>query len=141
MSQQAIKSTIENILSNSAVGTMATVQQNKPHSRYMTFSHKKELKLYTATSKETHKAEEIEANPYTHILLGYEGEGFGDEYVEYEGKATINDSPNLKKELWNPYMENWFNGPHDPNYIVLEIEPVQISLLNKKGVAPKILEV
>lgn len=139
MSQQEIKATIEKILGDSAVGTMATVQQNKPHSRYMTFSNKG-LKLYTATSKETHKAEEIEANPFTHILLGYEGEGFGDEYVEYEGKAKINESPDMKKALWTPYLESWFEGPNDPTFIVLEIEPIQISLLNKKGEAPKLLQ-
>ena len=139
MSQLEVKATIENILDNSSVGTMATVKQNKPHSRYMTFS-RNGLNLYTATSKDTHKAEEIEENPNTHILLGYEGEGFGDEYVEYEGKVQITDSPELKKELWNSYMENWFDGTNDPNYIVLEIKPIQISLMNKTGNEPKILE-
>ncbi|GAB3043927.1 pyridoxamine 5'-phosphate oxidase family protein [Virgibacillus ainsalahensis] len=139
MSQSEVKATIENILDNSSVGTMATVKQNKPHSRYMIFSHHS-LNLYTATSKDTHKAEEIEENPYTHILLGYEGEGFGDEYVEYEGKVQISDSPELKKEMWNSYMENWFDGPNDPNFIILEIKPIQISLMNKTGIEPKILE-
>ncbi|RDW15991.1 pyridoxamine 5'-phosphate oxidase family protein [Oceanobacillus chungangensis] len=139
MSQQEVKATIENILDNSSVGTMATVQHNKPHSRYMTFI-RNGLNLYTATNKETHKIEEIEGNPFTHILLGYEGEGFGDEYVEYEGKVKITDSKELKKELWNPYLENWFDGPNDPNYVILEITPIQISLMNKNGVEPKILE-
>ncbi|OZU87344.1 general stress protein [Virgibacillus indicus] len=139
MSQPEVKATIENILDNSSVGTMATVKQNRPHSRYMTFSHHN-LELYTATSKDTHKAEEIEENPYTHILLGYEGEGFGDEYVEYEGKVQITEKPELKKELWNSYMENWFDGPNDPNYIVLEIKPIQISLMNKTGMEPKLLK-
>ncbi|RDW18267.1 general stress protein [Oceanobacillus arenosus] len=139
MSQPEVKATVENILDNSSVGTMATVQQNKPHTRYMTFS-RNGLNLYTATSKETHKVEEIIENPFTHILLGYEGDGFGDEYVEYEGKVQISDSKELKNELWNPYMENWFDGPNDPNYTVLEVTPVQISLMNKKGMEPKILE-
>ncbi|GAA0440765.1 pyridoxamine 5'-phosphate oxidase family protein [Lentibacillus halophilus] len=139
MSQQEMKETVENIIDDNAVGTMATVKQNKPHSRYMTFV-RKDLKLYTATSSETHKAEEIKENPYTHILLGYEGEGFGDEYVEYEGKADINNSSDLKNELWNSYMENWFNGPDDPNYIVLEISPISIRIMNKTGAEPKVLE-
>lgn len=134
-----MKETIEGIIDDSAVGTMATVKQNKPHSRYMTFI-RKDLKLFTATSLKTHKAEEIKENPYTHILLGYEGEGFGDEYVEYEGKAAINSNPDLKMELWNSFMENWFNGSDDPNYIVLEITPVQIRIMNKTGAEPKTLE-
>jgi len=84
--------------------------------------------------------EEIEENPNAHILLGYEGEGFGDEYVEYEGNVQITDSPQLKKELWNSYMENRFDRPNDSNYIVLEIKPIQISLMKKTGIEPKVLE-
>ncbi|HLS07527.1 pyridoxamine 5'-phosphate oxidase family protein [Lentibacillus sp.] len=139
MSQQELKSAVEKIIDDNAVGTMATVKQDKPHSRYMTFI-RKGLKLYTATSIATHKSEEIKANPYTHILLGYEGEGFGDEYVEYEGRAAINSSVELKQELWNSYMEHWFNGPDDSNYIVLEIIPVTIRIMNKKGAEPKTVE-
>ncbi|GAB4073805.1 pyridoxamine 5'-phosphate oxidase family protein [Barrientosiimonas marina] len=139
MSQQDIKETAEKIIDDSAVGTMATIKQNKPHSRYMTFI-RKGLTLYTATSSETHKTEEIKANPYTHILLGYEGDGFGDDYVEYEGKVSLSDDEHLKQELWTDYMENWFKGPDDPSYIVLEITPVAIRVMNKKGVEPKTVE-
>lgn len=138
LKQKELKNTIEHILDNSTVGVMATVRQNKPMSRYMTFS-REDLNLYTATSKETHKVEEIEKVPFTHILLGYEGDGFGDEYVEYEGKVVIKESRELKEELWNSYMEHWFDGPDDPNYIILEITPTQISLMNKQGIEPKIL--
>ncbi|WP_077324752.1 pyridoxamine 5'-phosphate oxidase family protein [Virgibacillus siamensis] len=138
MNQQEIRENIENILDNSAVGVMATVQQNKPHSRYMTF-HRDGLTLYTATNNNTHKTEEIKENPHTHILLGYEGEGFGDEYVEYEGKVSISQSDAMKKKLWNEYMESWFSGPDDPDYIVLEITPQKIHLMNKKNAEPRIL--
>ncbi|MFC4559775.1 pyridoxamine 5'-phosphate oxidase family protein [Virgibacillus kekensis] len=134
-----VKAKIEKILNEHNVGPMATVQQNKPHSRYMTF-FAEELKLYTATSKETHKTEELDANPYTHILLGYEGQGIGDEYVEYEGKVAISSSDEIKKKLWNDHMKPWFEGPEDPSYIVLEIQPIQIRLMNKKGQPPKVLE-
>uniref|UniRef100_UPI0018E15602 pyridoxamine 5'-phosphate oxidase family protein n=1 Tax=Virgibacillus massiliensis TaxID=1462526 RepID=UPI0018E15602 len=84
MSQEKLKQQIEHILVDSSVGTMATVKKQMPHSRYMTFFHVN-LTLYTPTNKETDKAEDIEANPYTQIILGYVGEGFGDTYVEYEG--------------------------------------------------------
>jgi general stress protein 26 len=139
MTQHETKADIEHILDSSSVGTMATVQNNKPHTRYMTFS-REGLTLYTATDKDTHKVDEISKNPYTHILLGYEGEGVGDEYVEYEGKVHISDSEDLRKKLWNPHMEKWFDGPNDPNYIVLEIKPEQISLMNKKDLKRRILE-
>ncbi|RKQ33537.1 pyridoxamine 5'-phosphate oxidase family protein [Oceanobacillus halophilus] len=139
MSQKELRTTIEKILSESHTGTMATVKNNKPHSRYMTFFHR-DLKLYTPTDKDTDKTEELESNPYTHIIIGYDGKGFGDEYVEYQGKVSFNTSSDMKQELWNDDMKMYFDGPEDPNYILLEIEPVGIRLMNKKGEPPKELE-
>lgn len=132
MEQQEIRKTVDQILSSSKTGVMATVKGNKPHTRYMTFTSDG-LTLYTPTSKETDKAEEVSENPATHILLGYEGEGFGDLYVEYEGEVTIKDDVALKEKLWSDSMKAWFEGPNDPELIILEIKPKQITLKNKKG--------
>lgn len=55
------KKTALKILKESFVGTMATIQQNKPHTRYMTF-FSDEFILYTATSKKTQKVDELENN-------------------------------------------------------------------------------
>ncbi|WP_156290066.1 pyridoxamine 5'-phosphate oxidase family protein [Oceanobacillus salinisoli] len=140
MNQNEIRANIEKILNESHTGTMATVKGNKPHSRYMTFFHR-DLKLFTPTDKHTDKTEEIDENPYTHIIIGYEGEGFGDEFVEYQGKVSFNQSEKLKKEFWNEDMKLYFDGPDDPNYLILEIEPIGIRLMNKKDGEPKELEI
>lgn len=140
MEQAEIRKNIEKILQDSHIGTMATVKNNKPHSRYMTFFNR-ELTLFTPTAGNTDKTDEIEENPYTHIIIGYEGEGFGDEYVEYEGKVRFNHSEELKKELWNDDMKIYFEGPMDPNYTLLEIHPIGIRLMNKKGESPRELEI
>ena len=52
------------ILNSDMVGTMATVQENKPHSRYMTFFNE-DFVLYTFTGRNTHKVDELKINPYT----------------------------------------------------------------------------
>lgn len=114
------------------IGVLATVENNKPHCRYMTFSHD-DFTLYTPTNKETHKAEEIEKNPYVHTLLGYEGEGVGDTYVEVSGTASVQEDQSVKEKWWDVGMEQWFEGPDDPEYVVLKIEPESIRLMNKKG--------
>ena len=107
------------ILEESYIGTMATVQQNKPHTRYMTFFND-EFTLYTATSKQTQKVDELEANPHTHILIGYEGEGFGDEFLEIEGTVTISSDEQLKEKMWNKHLKPWFSGPEDPNLVIFK---------------------
>ncbi|WP_108670237.1 pyridoxamine 5'-phosphate oxidase family protein [Peribacillus acanthi] len=126
------KENVLKVLEANKVGTLATVQNNKPHSRYMTFFHD-ELVLYTATSKLTHKVEELEKNPFVHILLGYNGEGLGDSFIEYEGKAHLTDSKETIDKIWNEELEKWFDGKDDPNLIILEIQPQYIRLMNIDG--------
>ncbi|OLN22947.1 general stress protein [Domibacillus antri] len=134
-----LKDEILTILKENRVGTMATVHDNKPRSRYMTFFND-DLTLYTVTSKDTHKTEDIEQNPYTHILLGYEGDGVGDTYVEIEGKISESDDGSLREKVWNEHLEPWFDGPQDPKMLILQITPEQIRLMNKTNKPPQTLE-
>ncbi|KGR78492.1 pyridoxamine 5'-phosphate oxidase family protein [Ureibacillus manganicus] len=129
----------EKILEDNMVGTMATIEGNKPHTRYMTFFNNN-LTLYTVTSKDTHKVEELSKNPYTHILIGYDGKGLGDEFLEIEGKVEISSDDSMKEKVWNKALESWFDGPEDPKMVVLKVTPSQIRLMNTKGEDPKIVD-
>ncbi|RAS80149.1 pyridoxamine 5'-phosphate oxidase family protein [Priestia endophytica] len=140
MTVKDVKEKIAKVLENNKIGTLATIEGNKPNSRYMTFFND-DLTLYTPTSKETHKTEEIEKNSNVHILLGYDGNGFGDSYVEIEGTAEIYEDQKMKNELWEDEFEHWFDGKDDPNYIILKITPSQIRLMNEKGQKPQTVTV
>ncbi|MFP7347168.1 pyridoxamine 5'-phosphate oxidase family protein [Bacillus safensis] len=135
MTQEELKQKVLNLLDEQKVGTLATVEQDKPHTRYMTFFHEG-LTLYTPTSKETHKADEIEKNPNVHILIGYSGEGFGDTYTEIAGTATLTDDPELIDRLWSDEMEKWFKGKDDPNLVILKIDPTSIRYMNEGSRTP-----
>lgn len=132
--EQALK-----ILDKNMVGTMATVQGNKPHTRYMTFFNDN-FTLYTATSKNTHKAEELKQNPNTHILLGYEGLGLGDSFLEIEGTVIESDEEAMKEKVWNKALKGWFDGPEDPDLLILKVTPTQMRLMNTKGEEPQVIE-
>ncbi|MDP4172259.1 MAG: pyridoxamine 5'-phosphate oxidase family protein, partial [Bacillota bacterium] len=99
-----------------------------------------ELTLYTATNKKTHKVEEIKKNPFVHILIGYDGNGVGDSFLEIEGEAFIEESEEIKKQVWNSHFEKWFSGPNDPNYIILKIQPLLFRLMNNDSMEPITLE-
>lgn len=129
----------EKILKDNMVGTMATIEGNKPHSRYMTFFNNN-FTLYTVTNKDTHKVDELSKNPYTHILIGYDGRGLGDSFLEIEGKVEISSEKSMREKVWNKELSNWFDGPDDPEMIVLKIVPSQIRLMNTKGEGPKIVD-
>lgn len=126
------------ILNDSMIGTMSTVQSNKPHSRYMTFFNDG-FTIYTATSKKTHKVEEVQQNPNTHILLGYEGKGFGDAFLEIEGTVEESQEETMKEKVWNKHLKGWFTGPEDPDLLILKITPSQIRVMNIKGDEPQIV--
>lgn len=134
------KETAQKILDESYIGTMATVKQNKPHSRYMTFFNDG-FTLYTATSKKTEKVEELDQNPNTHILIGYEGEGFGDAYLEIMGTVEISQDDGIIDKVWNEHMEPWFKGPDDPDLVILKITPQALRVMNKKGEPPQDVQI
>ncbi|WP_088008606.1 pyridoxamine 5'-phosphate oxidase family protein [Indiicoccus explosivorum] len=139
MAQKDTRQQAMDILNNNVIGTLATVNNSKPHSRYMTFFHDG-FTLYTATSKKTHKTEDVEANPNAHVLIGYEGEGFGDQYLEIEGKISESDDENLKEKVWNDKLDGWFDGPDDPDLLILKIDPDHVRVMNTKGEEPKTVD-
>ncbi|WP_332648773.1 pyridoxamine 5'-phosphate oxidase family protein [Lysinibacillus sp. 54212] len=134
---ETVKKEILEVINNSHIGTMATVHNGKPFSRYMTFTNK-EFTLYTVTDKHSDKVEELLENPYTHILLGYENKGRGDAFVEIEGKVTDFDDEALKLK----FIE-FFKGllyKNQDEMVILQIDPIRMRLMNKKGEPPKELE-
>ena len=136
MSDQDLKKQVLNVISNHRTGVLSSVENNKPHSRYMTF-YNEDLTLYTPTQLDTEKVEEIKKNPSISVLLGYEKKGQNDSYIEIAGTSTINDSQHLKSQFWDESFKQWFDGPEDPNYVFLQIQPETIRILNTHGEPPQ----
>ncbi|WP_342429891.1 pyridoxamine 5'-phosphate oxidase family protein [Neobacillus sp. FSL H8-0543] len=136
MSNQDLKEKVINIISNHRTGTLASVENNKPHSRYMTF-YNEGITLYTPTKRDTEKIDEIKNNPYVSVLLGYEDKGQSDAFVEILGTSSINDTQSLKDRFWEESFNKWFDGPNDSNYVFLEIQPETVRILNLNGEPPQ----
>ena len=133
----SVREELLEVLNREKLGTMATVENGKPYSRYMTFQHE-DFVLYTVTNKHSEKMEELRKNPYTHILYGYENGGFGDSYVEIEGKLTEVHEEGIKNKIAEIFT-SIFIGNQD-EMVTLKIEPIRMRLMNKKGQPPKELE-
>lgn len=133
MSNQDLKEKVLEIISAHKNGVLSSIENNKPHSRYMTF-YSEGLTLFTPTKLDTEKIEEIEENPSVSVLLGYEGKGQNDAYVEISGVAKINKSQDLKTKFWEETFNQWFDGPEDPNYVFIQIQPEIVRILNIQGV-------
>lgn len=129
MEKENIINEISRIISESRLGTLSTMRGDQPFSRYMIFRHDG-LKLYCISSKQTNKVRDIEHNKKVHILLGFEGGGFGKPYLDISATATIHDEKELKDRLWHDNFLKYLEGPNDPNYIVIQCEPKIIRLIN-----------
>ncbi|MCT8136890.1 pyridoxamine 5'-phosphate oxidase family protein [Anaerobacillus sp. CMMVII] len=129
MNEQRIKEEVLRILSEHKVGTLSTMKGDQPFARYMIFRNE-EFTLYTISSKATEKVQDIYNNCKVHILLGFEGGGFGKPYIDMTAQATIHDDQELKDRFWHDNFRKYLEGPDDPNYIVIRCQPKTIRLIN-----------
>ncbi|MGX9136205.1 pyridoxamine 5'-phosphate oxidase family protein [Rummeliibacillus sp. JY-2-4R] len=130
--QNKLKEKVVKIISEHKKGVLASVENNKPHARYMTF-FSEDLTLFSPTKLDTEKIDEIEKNPSVSVLLGYEDKGQSDAYVAISGTATINKSKDLKEKYWEESFKQWFESPEDSNYVFLQIQPEIVRILNING--------
>lgn len=129
--QQAIQA-IEKVLDTSKVGVLSTAYNNKPNSRYMVF-YNDELTLYTKTSTESTKVEEIKHNPSAYILLGY-NETTNNSFVEIEANIEVVEDPKVIDWLWETQDKTFFDSKEDPKLCVLKVVPKTITLMNDDDV-------
>ena len=120
------------VIEKDNIGVMATVSDNKPVARYMTFYNEGFI-LYTITDKRTSKVEDIEANPNAFVLLGYEEGLLNKNFVEIEAEVSMTDNQSLIDHLWSSYMNAIFDGKDDPNILILKLTPEKVSLRGTKN--------
>ncbi|WP_156509951.1 pyridoxamine 5'-phosphate oxidase family protein [Rossellomorea aquimaris] len=133
---KALKDQVLELLSHHKTGTLATIRDGKPYSRFMMFYHD-ELTLYTATNEHAHKAVDISQNPHVHILLGYDRDSNHEHYVEIEATAEVEESEELKHKFWNEELKAWIPSPDDPEYMLLKLTPKTILYYEKPGKEPQ----
>ena len=128
---------ILDILDSEKIGSLVTVHDDKPYARYMTFTNRG-FTLYTMTEDDSAKVKDLEKNPYTHILFGYTHSEEDAPYLEIEGKITDFKDDEIKVKITNFLRRLFFLDSSD--MVMLQIEPIRIRLMNKKGQPPQQLE-
>ena len=125
--QQATQA-IEKVLQESKVGVLSTAYNNKPNSRYMVF-YNDDLTLYTKTSINSVKVDEIEDNPHAYILLGY-NETTNNSFVEIDAQIEVVKDQKVIDWLWETQDKTFFDSKQDPELCVLKVIPKSIKLMN-----------
>jgi general stress protein 26 len=116
-------------LANNSYCTLATVEGDRPKMRYLVLFHEG-FQIYMATSRATHKMEELEHNPHVALLFGDDGHMLS-EIVDIQATAKVSKDESLRGKVWNDDLQRWFNSPQDPDYVILEITPNRIEYTDK----------
>ncbi len=130
MDNRELEQTIIKVLDNNKFGSFGTIEAgNKPKVRYMAVYHE-ELNIYLATSRKTHKVEELQDNPHAFLLLGYEAGG-GKDVLGIEATVAVTENEGLRSKVWSKELEQWFTGPDDPDYVILRLTPTRMEYAGK----------
>ena len=106
---------------------MATVEGDQPRVRPVTLVHLDD-ELYVITGArggaETGKVRQIKENPKVEFYMAIQGEG-GQGFIRGETIASIVEDMELKERLYGEieWASNYFEGPEDPSYVMLHMEP------------------
>ncbi|MCL6460194.1 MAG: pyridoxamine 5'-phosphate oxidase family protein [Gorillibacterium sp.] len=132
MDRNELEKAIIDTLDDNEFGSFGTIEgEKKPKVRYMAVYHEG-LNIHLATDRKTHKVEELEANPYVCLLLGFEAGGSKD-LLEIEATAVVTKDETLREKVWNKQLKKWFDGPDDPNYVILDLAPTRIEYRSRHG--------
>ncbi|WP_437920065.1 pyridoxamine 5'-phosphate oxidase family protein [Sphingobacterium sp. LRF_L2] len=89
--------------------------------------------LWFMTSSTTHKDDEIKENPFVHVLLQ---NGKELTFLNLYGIAEVKHDTEKIHELWKDQFDSWFEGPEDPQIILLRVEVLEGHYWDRKLYAP-----
>jgi general stress protein 26 len=141
MSKEELKEKIIELVKNVQLGTLATIDDTKPWARYMVVRHDEELVFYTNTFAQSRKVEQIKKNNNVHLVIGGDPHNWKAPYLNMEAKAELLSAPQDKEKYWEDMLRQYFQGPQDPNFIVIKILPTSIEYVDPETHKPQIYKV
>lgn len=76
--------------------------------------------VYLSTSAASSKVREIRANPQVAVYYCDPSSVHG---ISLSGRMEVLSDPNLKRALWSDDWRIYWEGPGDPDYVVLRMKP------------------
>ncbi|MGH6866493.1 MAG: pyridoxamine 5'-phosphate oxidase family protein [Methyloceanibacter sp.] len=78
--------------------------------------------IWFLTDRRGLKDDEIKTHPDVCLAFFYGPEKV---YLSISGKATARRDPGRAQVLWNKKQEAWWEGPDDPNLLVMRVDPLR----------------
>ena len=136
------KKIVDKLQTEQGPWVLATVtEDDKPWVRYVQPTRVDyDLTIWIATFIESRKVSQIKANPEVHLTTGITQPGPDSSYVQIQGRAELLTDSESKEYAWTEDAANYFSGPDDPSYIVINIKPYRIEFQSMDPAPPDVLE-
>jgi uncharacterized pyridoxamine 5'-phosphate oxidase family protein len=119
---------VQQMVLDAGMGYLATCDGDQPRVRAIMPILLDDGRLLMGTFTHMQKLNQIAKNPKVEICFVDRKLG----HCRYEGKAEVSKDMSLKNELWDKQMmlRQLFTGPDDPNFVLIIILPVKITIMN-----------
>lgn len=134
-----LRERILSILHRPQLAALATVtEMNNPWVRYVVTVGDGDFVIRCATFKDSRKAKQIEAKPDVHLTCGVTSFTEMQPYLQVQGRARVTTDKEERHNFWNDMLAPIFEGPDDPRYCVVIIEPYRIEYCTPGSYEPEV---
>jgi len=121
--------------------SLATITEDgEPWVRYVMGSATDTWEIRIATFADSRKVAQIRKHPKVHLCCGVTEPAEENAYLQISGTAAVRDDADLKQAVWHEGLSQYFNGPDDPNYVVIAITPERIEYMAEGAMSPQTWE-
>ena len=140
VSTKDLKKKILKVIKGSKLASLATIVNGKPWVRYVV-ARSEGLTIYICTFMDSRKVKQIKKNPKVHIIIGGSMENMEVPYVQIAACAKVRSDAGIRKRLWMPIMKKYYTDMNDPEYVVIEAQPVLIEYMSAETHTARIYKV
>ncbi len=134
-----LKEKIWKILGQPQTAALATISESgAPWVRYVTIRSEGDFTLSFCTSLASRKARHIAAHPEVHLTCGNLEPPDDSAYLQIAGRAGIRDDTATKRQYWLEGWSRYFQGPDDPDYVMVFVTPTLIEYNAPGSLTPEV---
>lgn len=134
-----LKQRILDILRVPQLTACATVtSEGKPWVRYVVTVSDDDMTIRFATMLESRKVQQLKNNPEIHLTCGVNSLEEMNPYLQIQGRAEISTDHKERHGFWNDMLKSVFDGPDDPRYCVIIVEPYRIEYCSQGPFEPDV---
>ncbi|MFH0803154.1 MAG: pyridoxamine 5'-phosphate oxidase family protein [bacterium] len=122
-----LKERIGQIIGQMQLSALATVTaEGKPWVRYVMTVADEKMNIRFSSFVGARKVEQLKRNPEVHLTCGVTNPMEMKPYLQIQGRARFTTDRDERHGFWNEMMANIYEGPDDPKYGIIIVEPYRI---------------